>query len=363
MRRCRALATLAALLLLAGCTPDDPGPEPGPQPPADDEEASEEPLPTGLRIGVVLPSRELGSADEIAAGELGLDALATAHRDEVSELRTLVPDAEAFVPDLASLLVAEDYDLVCVLGRGAGEIVLELARRHAATQFCGAPAEPADDPPPNLYLVDLALEELGHVVGVALGRLGGEDPVALLGAGNRAGGESFRTGLRAGVGATPLREARGGLEELGAELEAAVDGEVAAIAVDAGPEAAELVGGIGDLPLLAPVPLLSEQDAGALRWRVRFEVVVEAVLVHLLDAETELPAVLGMGDEVFAVDHGPQAGAGLVSAVEEVMGELERGERDPLEAPGEDEPGEASGQQDASDEDVPDDAPASPAEP
>ena len=332
MRRCLATVTLGALLLLAACTDGEPDAEPSPAPEAEGADEAEDPPATGLRIGVVLPPRDLGAADEVEAGPLGLDRLDTGHRDDVAELRTVVPDAAVFVPDVARLLVAEGYDLVCVLGRDAAEVVAELARRHAATDFCAAPAEPADEEAPgNLLLVDVAMAELGHIVGVTLHELAGDDPVALLGVGNRAGGESFRSGLRAGAGATPLREARGDLEDLEAEIDAALDDEVVAIAVDAGPDAAELVAGFEEVAVLAPVSLLSEEDAGALRWRVRWERVLEVVLAHLLNGETELPRVLGVAEEAFAIDHGPQAGGALVDAVEEAMGELERGERDPLE--------------------------------
>lgn len=337
MRRCLATGMVAVLLVLVACTSDEPEPGPTTSGASEDEDADGNgngaqgrPLP-GLRVGVVLPPRGLGSADEIEAGALGLDALAASH-DEVGELRIVVPDGADFVPDIAGLLVAEGYDVVCVLGRQARDVTQELAQRHGATEFCGAPAQPTDEGPQNLLLVDVALAELGHAVGVALGALGGEQPVALLGAGNRASGEAFRSGLRAGVGGTPLREARGDLEALEAELDAALGAEVAAIAVDAGPEAAELVAGTEGVALLAPVPLLTEQHEGALRWRVRWEVVLEAVLAHLLDDEVELPAVLGVREDVFALDHGPQAGSAVVAAVEEAMGELERGARDPLEA-------------------------------
>ena len=353
MRRCLAAATAALLLLAAACTDSEPDDEPAPPSEDEEEDAEDRPLP-GLRVGVVLPPRDTGSADEVEAGGLGIDELTAAFEDDVAELRTVVPDSAAFVPDVAGLLVAEGYDLVCVLGRDAGDVVEALAQRHAATSFCGAPAEPVAEPLDNLLLVDVALAELGHVLGAAMGQLGGDDPVALLASGDRAAGQAFRSGVRAGVGATPLREARGDLEELGAEIEAALDDEVMAIMVDAGPDAADLIAGIEGVALLAPSPLLTAQDEGALRWRVRWEVVVEAVLVHLLDPEVELPAVLGTAEGVFAVDHGPQAGSDLVATVEQVMGELERGERDPLEPVADDEDDEDDEDDDEEDEATPD---------
>lgn len=356
MRRCLAVVTSLALLLGA-CTSDDADPGSGDGEPSrseEDETEAEDPVPSGLRVGVVLPPRDTGTADEVEAGPLGIDGLARTLGDAVAEVRTIVPDASAFVPDVAGLLVAEDYDVVCVVGRDARETVLELARRHVATDFCGAPVAPVEDAPDNLHLADLALAELGHVVGVALGELGGDEPVALLGSGNRAGGELFRSGLRAGVGETPLHEARGEREDLEDEIAGALADDVAAIAVDAGPDAAEAVDGIEGVALLAPAPLLTEEDPGALRWRVRWEVVLEQVLRHLLDDEEELPETFGLAEGVFAVDQGAQASAPVVAAVEAAMGELERGVRDPRAAPepDDDEDDDGDGEAEGDDEDA-----------
>ncbi len=327
MRRYTALV-MALLFLLAACTDDEEPPEPVEEEVEEDEERP----PQGLRVGVVLPPLDVGTADEVVRDDLGFDALADRSEEDVAELRALVPDGTAFVADVTTLVVVEGYDLVCVFGRDAASTVEVLAARHGATTFCAAPVDPADEYPANVVAVDLAIEELGHVVGVALGELGGQDPVALLGAGNRAGGEAFRSGLRVGLGETPLRESRGELDDLEAELESALAEQVAAIAVDAGPEARELLEGGLEVPLLAPAPLL-ESESGALRWRVRWDLVLETVIGwHLEGDEDRLPR-LGMGDGVFEVQHGPQAGPAVVAAIEEAMGELERQERDPLEAP------------------------------
>jgi hypothetical protein len=330
----RGLAAAAVLLLavLAGCTDAEPEPDEPPEGEAEEGDV-EEALPGGLRVGVVLPPRDTGAADEVVSAEQEIEGVASRYADDVAELRTIVPDSTPFVADVASLLVSEGYDLVCVFGRDARSVVFELAERHAATHFCAAPAEPREETPDNVLLVDVAMQELGHAVGVALAEAGGGEPVALLGAGNRAGGESFRSGLRAGVGDVPLREARGELEDLEAEIAAALDEEVAAIAVDAGPDATEVVADIDGVVLFAPTSLLPEEVEGALRWRVRWEVVLEVVLDHHLEAETEPPALLGLGDAVFAIDHGPQASPEVIEALERAMAELEQGERDPLEPP------------------------------
>lgn len=342
----RHIALLAALLLaFVACTDDAQEPPT----PVEEEDEDEERPPQGLRVGVVMPPADTGAADEVERDALGFDELADRLDDEVSELRTLVPDAAAFVGDLATVLAVEEYDLVCVFGRDAEMAVEDLASRHAATTFCAAPVGPSDDLPDNVLPVDLAIEELGHVVGAALGAIGGEDPVALVGAGNRAGGEAFRNGLRAGVGDTPLREARGDSDVLERELEAAVADEVAAIALDAGPAARDLLGDL-DVPLLAPGPLL-EAESGALRWQVRWDVVLEQIIAWHLEGDEEGPGRLGLEHEVFEIQHGPQAGPALVAVVEESMGELERGERDPLEARVEPEDGDEPDDADADGDD------------
>lgn len=349
MRRC--LAALAVLLsAAAGCTDPAPGPEEG-SPAPESEQQSEESPPGGLRVGVVLPPRDTGAADEVEAAEQHIAALAPEYPDDVSELRTVVPDSAEFVADLATLLVAEDYDLVCVIGRDAAPVVLELAERHAVTEFCAAPALPQESTPDNVLAVDVALQELGHVVGVALAHAGGGEPVALLSAGTRAGGRAFRDGVRAAVGTVPLRGASVRPEDLEAELAAALGDEVAAVAVDAGLGAEDLVAGIEGVAVLAPIPLLSEEDQGALRWRVRWERVLEAVIDHHLDGGQEPAGPLGMAHGVFAIDHGAQASGDLVGAVELAMAELEQGERDPLEPPEELADEADEDQQDAPDED------------
>lgn len=337
MRRHLALAATLSLLFL-GCTESDPEPEPQPAPAEEDDDQGTEAPVQGLRVGVVLPPRDTGAADELEVDRLGVDVLADRFEDDVIELRAVAPDAAEFVPDVATLLAVEDYDVVCVLGPDAAEVVGDVASRHAATRFCGAPVEPTDSAPDNVMHVDVALAELGHVVGVALGQLGGEDPVSLIGTRDRAGARAFRDGVRAGVGQTPLRETDIEPDRLEEELAAAVEDDVAAIAVDAGPGSAELLADVEGVPLLAPAPLFGEEGRGALRWRVRWERVLEVVLDHHLEDEA-LPARLTVTDRVFGVEHGDRASPTMVEAVEAALGEFERGARDPLasRAPEEDE--------------------------
>jgi hypothetical protein len=326
-----ALVVASTLLTAGACTDDEPEQEPAPVEDPDDED-DERRATQGLRVGVVLPAADVGVADETDVE--GFDELETLLEGEVAELRTVVPDGEAFVADVATLLTVEGYDVVCVFGRDAHDVVVDLAARHVATRFCAAPAEPTAEPGGNLVAVDVATEELGHVIGVALHELAGEDPAALLGAGDRVKREAFRDGLRAGLQGTPLQEAHGGLGELEAELSNALGAEVAAIAVDAGSGARDLLERELEPPMLAPAPLL-EAEVGALRWRMRWDRVLEAVLRWHLDPEEERPAILGASDDVFMFEHGPRSSSSMRDAVDEAIGELQRGARDPLEDPAE----------------------------
>jgi hypothetical protein len=323
----RELSLLLVLLLaLLGCNGEDPAPEPEPEPDPPREEAS----PSGLRFGVVLPPRDTAAADEIDADWLRLEELAD-DRDELAEVRVVVPDGAAFVGDVAGLL-ADDHDLVCVLGPDAGSVVTDLAERRAGTQFCGLPGDPEAEVPDNVTLVQLEVEELGHVVGAGLAALVEDAPAqALLGAG-RTGLDRFRLGMRAGFGDGELREATGELEDLEAELDEAVDGGVSAVLLDAGPEAGDIAERAAqELPTMAPATLLPREDA-ALVWRVRWGRVLEAMIEWQLDGELERPTTLGLGEEAFEVTPGGRSTSAMRAVVDTVAGELARGDRDALEA-------------------------------
>lgn len=123
----------------------------------------------GLRVAVVLPP-----GDEAPLTTNGTRTAAQAvddhFRDAVGEFRSVAADPGAFVGDVATVLAEQGYDLVCVVGSGAAEVVLRIAPTFPATRFCGVPAPgvtDAEDVPANALLVDVRMEEAAYLAGIA----------------------------------------------------------------------------------------------------------------------------------------------------------------------------------------------------
>jgi hypothetical protein len=328
----RELSVLLVILLaLIGCTGGEPPPEPEPDP----EPVPETTGPSGLRVGIVLPPADTAPADEIDLDRLSLQALAD-DLEEVAELRAVVPDSAAFVGDVAGLLADEGYGLVCVLGDGGQQVVLDLAVRHSGVEVCAVPGDPELDVGDNVLLAELEVEQLGHVVGAALGALVGDDVAEVHLAAERTGLEPFRQGLRVGFDGGGLRQLTGDLEELEEEL-ADIDDDVAALAFDAGVDGADLASDMGATrPTLVPAPLLGDEDA-ALRWRVRWDRIVEEILAWELDGDLDRPTSFGFAEGAFELTTGGRSTSAMRAVVDTVAGELARGERQALEVEDEDE--------------------------
>lgn len=164
----RSWLAVALILLTVACTsPPEPAPAPSPTAPVAGSTGSDEPV--GLRVAVVLPPP--GQAPLTPAGtRLAAESVADRYGTAVGEFRTVAPDDVTFVEDVVVLLAEQGYHLVCVVGRGAAEVVLEVAPTFPATRFCGIPAPGLVDPqllPPNALLVDLRMEEAAYLAGVA----------------------------------------------------------------------------------------------------------------------------------------------------------------------------------------------------
>lgn len=337
MRRVAVLIALALLGLLTACEAEDPAPDPSP---ADDgDEPSDDEAPDGLRVGVVLPPAAGAPADEIADAD-AVEALADG-RDDVIDVRAVVPDAAAFVPDAAELL-ARERDLVCVLGDGAVDAVAPLVELYGDTRWCVAPADPTATWPEGVVAVDVAVEELGAMVGAGLSALHDDEDASSLAllADARTERSGFRAGLRAATDGLDLAQRTGSVEDLQAELADAED--PVGVLVDGGADHVELAERAADrAPVLAPVGLLGDDGpSAALTWALRWAPVVDRALAGHL-GEADGPGRLGAGSAALEVTVADDAPDGMGAAVSRVRESLVSGARDPLEP---DDPSEADGE-------------------
>lgn len=199
----RSYVILAMLVaLVAACTsgPSDPAPdESSTTPPA--ASPSEPTAPAG-RIAVVLDPRLPGQAEPTrqAIEELGSEAT------DDRPVRVEIAADGSFVEDLAEFLAVEGFGLVCVLGPSAEDVVRDLAPRSPSTRFCAAPAQGGESVPDNVLPIDVRIEELAYLAGIALGTDLEAGPVAAVTA-EGADRDRLRSGLRAGLLEVGLRPA------------------------------------------------------------------------------------------------------------------------------------------------------------
>ena len=201
MQRSFVVVLLAAVLV--ACTAGETDPRP-------DQATTTPPLATPTervdpvgRVAVVVDPRlgERATAVRDALASLGPD------ETEGRSIRVEVAEDPAFVPDLTGFFAAEGHGLVCVLGPQAARVVREAAPRAPGTRFCAAPvAADAGDMPDNVLAVDIRVEELGHLAGIALGTDLDRGPVAALtGAAGAARRPRVRSGLQTGLLGAGLR--------------------------------------------------------------------------------------------------------------------------------------------------------------
>lgn len=193
--------TLLVLLVvvLAACTTSTPEPVPTTSGPPSEPAPTVSPSPTTPapgRMAVVLAPEPALTA---AAAEIGVRNLARRLGDE-AELRVVTADDVSFVEDLATFFATEGYDLVCLAGAGAERAVRRVAPTAPATRFCVTPSA-ATDLPTNVLAIDVRVQELGYVAGVALAADGVAGPVGLLGSSATFEPPRVRAGLEAGLAA------------------------------------------------------------------------------------------------------------------------------------------------------------------
>lgn len=319
----RAALAALALVVVACTTGGEPAPIPAPT-------AAPTPTPTtpeqeGLRVAVVLPlagEQPTGPAEARAA----VGDLRVATRDDLLELRAVQPDGPAFVRDLVALLAGQGYDLVCAMGAGAREAVLELAADHPEVRFCVVAGGGPEDAPGNVHLLDIALGEAAYLAGAAVGATiapsplleEGEPrpvPVGLIGptgsAPSTAERAAFEQGVRRGVD-RPLdvRVVTAASEDLASRIAELVDGGAPVVVGGPGVPLAALQQGAADADGLAVAtvdaratidgPTTAVLAIVRLDLRVALEMAVRA----LVDGEPPGVARLGVADGAVGVTAG-----------------------------------------------------------
>lgn len=319
----------ALLLTGVGCTPDE-SPEPEQEGAA--PEASEDPAPTGLRVGVVAPPSNETDPTVLEELEEGLDELTGASDGEVTRLRLVEAEDEVFVEDVAALLADDGADLVCVLGRQAATTATALADRFPATRFCAAPAA-LPEPPGNVDGTLLATDQLGAAVAAAVVALTDDDARVgvVVRSTERGDPERFVTGLRDGLAGLDaslhLVVDEESARDTAGEL---LDDEVDVLVVDLpGGLAATLVDEVGDeVPVVASAAAAAGlgEDRALLTFRPRWSRVVAVAVERALDAETPVPAALGFGVEAFGFETADRLDDAVTQALADAVEALQAAE-------------------------------------
>jgi basic membrane lipoprotein Med (substrate-binding protein (PBP1-ABC) superfamily) len=357
-------------LLLVACTDEPPEEPPTPTAP----EPSEPPAsPLGTSVGVVLPSDD--EVDPAVQGVLKRDVerLAVWAGEDVREMRAYRADSVAFAADLAQLRAERGDDLVCVLGRHGPEVAAALRERYSDVSFCavavGSPEDGTDpvdptasdaaDDPGTPDVVELRVEELGHVIGVTARLAADEGTVGVLLGGDELPADAFRTGLLAGLTGVDVVDAAE-VVEITDEDEPPTAADAARALVEEGVEVLVVDGSVGavealetvddDVLVLAPVAVVEEadaQDGAVATWRVRWDRILQAPVAALLEGEDEIDGRLGFAEEVFEVDVGPGGDTGIADAVDDVVERFVAGERDAATPGQQADPGDQDGTDEA----------------
>lgn len=166
MRTVPVLALTVLLSLGATCGDAEPRPWPSsPAPPADPDDPIDD--ANGEVVwGVVLPPPR--TSDHLLLEEYREAALATMRQgvDGVDRQRILEPEAVQFRRDVLRFLAEQDTAYTCALGAGAAADVGTVARDHPELAFC-AIGDRDDEPLENVLAIDVRVEELAYLAGVA----------------------------------------------------------------------------------------------------------------------------------------------------------------------------------------------------
>lgn len=191
MRRCATLLTM--LVLVSACTSNGVQPSPTASPTPSPTPGTELPGVALARATIVVHPDLPGGAQAVREDVAALDPALT----NGVRLRVVAVDDPGFVTDTVDLLVADGHELVCVVGPNAAAAVRDAAVRSPTTRFCAAPATGAL--PPNVLGIDVALEEVGYLAGMAFAADLAAAPVAVVPSSVAMGAVRVQAGLRAGL--------------------------------------------------------------------------------------------------------------------------------------------------------------------
>jgi basic membrane lipoprotein Med (substrate-binding protein (PBP1-ABC) superfamily) len=286
--------------------------------------------PVAARVGVVLPPTSELDAAALASIDDHLARLSESTDDTVLELRGYAATDPRFVEDVALWLSEQGAAMVCVLGDRAEEVMATLARSYRGLRFCALPVEP---PPPDVAgatpasdrvaRVDLRVEELGHLVGVAARAQAGDGVVGLVLGGDELPEDRFRVGLLAGLAGAEVVEVDVPNDEaatLSERAETVLTAGAEVVVVDGGVGASEAVSLIGDrAEVIGPSTVLADAAPTdvALRWGVRWDTAMAGPLNALAGGpELAFHTSVGLNEDVFEVAVGAGATEPVSAALE-----------------------------------------------
>lgn len=306
--RAPLVVLLTSIVIMAACT-EPPSTTPSPSPtPTTTATATE---PVGARVAVVLPVAEEEPVTA-AAVRASLDRIRADAPEGLGELRAVQADGPGFTADVVRLLATDGYDLVCVVGAGALDAVLPVARDLPEIRFCAFPAY-AEQVPDNVLLLDARFEQSAYLAGIGAAQL-----LVPSGGPEEAEPTPLRPGFVAGPGAAVTGDQQGAFElGLQAALGQRIDPVVAVPAVDAevGRDLAASVFSVG-----APVvfTVAGAADAGVLAAADEAQGTV-VLYRSVSDEPPPEPTLL-----VLEIDPGPALSLAITGLLESSQGGLER---------------------------------------
>ncbi|MBW3662072.1 MAG: BMP family ABC transporter substrate-binding protein [Actinobacteria bacterium] len=348
-------AVLLAVALTLGATCDDTGPTAAPSPTTTSggsPRVVDE--PDGRLVwGVVLPPPRTTDHVLIEDYRAAVAALLETDPEGIDEARVVAPESVTFRRDMLRFLAEEDTAYTCALGAGASEDVLPIARDHPDLAFC-AVGDRVVEPPANVLTVDVRIEELAYLAGVAAAASAAEQPrpegeVPTLGfvarqATPHTEGQrrAYTEGVRSVVeGARIVSEFVGNVSDAdqrdvtaglvanqylgGAEAVYVASDIDASRAVEVAREAQRPI--VGLAPALGQALATEDPPPVLFTGRVAVEPVLALVLERYVTGFTGGAATFGLADDVLEPVPGlPDLYAGVAASVEPVEGQMRAGE-------------------------------------